>query len=90
MLLWLCNASVDQFHKLIHYEGFFEEVIHFFPLSLKDEDKDVRWKARELWEQVGHKYEEENVDQLKQEIDFDVAITDYPPGGEHLFAESSL
>lgn len=55
---------------------------HIF-FSLKDEDKDVRCKATELWEQVGHKYEEENMDQLKQEIDFDVITTDYPSGGEH-------
>lgn len=62
----------------------------FFSYSLKDEDKDVHCKARKLWEQVGHKYEEENMDQLKQEIDFDVAITDYPPGGENQSNKSSL
>lgn len=64
-------------------------IIHFFSFSLKDEDRDVLCKARELWEQVGHKYEEENEDQLKYEIDFDVAITDYPPEGENQSKESS-
>ena len=46
----------------------------------------MRCKATKLWELVGHKYEEENMDQLKQEIDFDVAITDYPAGGEQSYS----
>ncbi|XP_050715520.1 dynein axonemal assembly factor 5-like [Eriocheir sinensis] len=60
--------------------SYWPRILPLILFGLKDEDRDVLCKARELWEQVGHKYEEENEDQLKYEIDFDVAITDYPPG----------
>ncbi|XP_045116850.1 dynein axonemal assembly factor 5-like [Portunus trituberculatus] len=60
--------------------SYWHRILPLLLFGLKDEDKDVRCKATQLWEQVGRKYEEENMDQLKQEIDFDVPPSDYPPG----------
>ncbi|XP_047500820.1 dynein axonemal assembly factor 5-like [Penaeus chinensis] len=53
-----------------------------FPLllsGLRDEDKDVKNKAESLWEDVGKKYEKENEEQLKEQIDFDAVPEHYPP-----------
>lgn len=49
---------------------------------LRDDDADVQQKAKALWSEVGHQYEQENIDQLKEDIDFDVVVEDYPAGGD--------
>lgn len=48
---------------------------------LRDDDADVKHRAQELWKEVGAKYEEENEDLLKEEIECEVAMHLYPASG---------
>ncbi|CAL4065617.1 unnamed protein product, partial [Meganyctiphanes norvegica] len=48
--------------------------------GLKDDDEEVKNKAMELWSEVGKQFEDENEEQLKQEINFDVQPKYFPEG----------
>ncbi|XP_042232558.1 dynein axonemal assembly factor 5-like [Homarus americanus] len=60
--------------------SYWHRILPLILFGLRDDDDDVRQKAEELWVKVGLKYEEENIDHLKQDIDFDVTLENYPEG----------
>ncbi|KAG7163083.1 Dynein assembly factor 5, axonemal-like, partial [Homarus americanus] len=70
--------------------SYWHRILPLILFGLRDDDDDVRQKAEELWVKVGLKYEEENIDHLKQDIDFDVTLENYPEGGPRLQAAKLL
>ncbi|XP_071518457.1 dynein axonemal assembly factor 5 [Panulirus ornatus] len=60
--------------------SYWHRILPLLLFGLRDDDADVQQKAKELWSKVGHQYEQENIDQLKEDIDFDVTMEDYPTG----------
>ncbi|KAK3881699.1 hypothetical protein Pcinc_013855 [Petrolisthes cinctipes] len=62
--------------------SYWHRILPILLFGLRDDDVDVRHRAKELWRKVGGKYEEENEDHLKVDIEFDVAVHHYPPSEE--------
>ncbi|KAK7070029.1 hypothetical protein SK128_001063 [Halocaridina rubra] len=58
--------------------SYWQYILPLILFGICDEDTDVQEKAKKMWFDIGHQYESENEDQLKQEIDFDIVPSRLP------------
>ncbi|XP_077979793.1 dynein axonemal assembly factor 5-like [Glandiceps talaboti] len=60
--------------------SFHHKLVPLLLSSISDELPDIQQKARQLWKDIGAKYEEENEDDLKDQMDFSTVDVPLPPG----------